>query len=320
MLSAIIIFINHSGWLNSLGWVDISYGLHGVDFFFVMSGYLIFYSMDRTETYKDFIKRRLIRILPEYYFIVIVALLWNTLIYHGMPHDVLGLGWIRYFLCIQTIVPANDFLWNNIYGLWTISSFVGFYLFAPLARRIINQSVHRAFILQLVCMGWCYVIGKHVVQLENLIPFEVDKMDVLVGSSPLNTLYLFVPGIVAFCIVKSDKIYGVIYLVVSILLGVFIHNDKLIWACSLAIFIVLTEKYDKPKQKHENTGKKTIRKLAALSFPFYLCHMLVLEIVKYYFEDAGKGILISVSIISICIFTILLDALSKILNKKRMVK
>lgn len=46
----------------------------GVTGFFVLSGWSIFYAVERRERYWEYIKRRLFRIAPEYYLSVLIVL------------------------------------------------------------------------------------------------------------------------------------------------------------------------------------------------------------------------------------------------------
>ncbi|WP_313255403.1 acyltransferase family protein, partial [Empedobacter sp.] len=41
-----------------------NYGYFGVPFFFVISGFVILYSLETTNSYKDFLKKRYIRLAP----------------------------------------------------------------------------------------------------------------------------------------------------------------------------------------------------------------------------------------------------------------
>ena len=60
-------------------------GQYGVAIFFVLSGYLIMESLEHTQSVKKFYQKRLIRILPEYYIILIIGIIiWDKL-FRQMP-------------------------------------------------------------------------------------------------------------------------------------------------------------------------------------------------------------------------------------------
>lgn len=70
--------------LSELLHINTSVGATGVDLFFVMSGYLIFESLERTNSTTKYYKKRVIRIIPIYYLSLIVIWIWDLVKYHIM--------------------------------------------------------------------------------------------------------------------------------------------------------------------------------------------------------------------------------------------
>lgn len=98
------------------------YGDRGVPIFFALSGYLIMYSIQNSPTLTTFYLKRIFRIIPLYYTILTILV-----IFYPMPKDELGLGWLRYYLFMNEIVPAQEQEWISICGFWCMPSFIILY-------------------------------------------------------------------------------------------------------------------------------------------------------------------------------------------------
>lgn len=141
-------------------------GREAVLFFFTLSGFLITYLLleERTRTgsinIPKFYMRRVLRIWPLYYFIVIFGLTFYFFLlpalgisYSGMNFD-LGLGVLAYTL----------FLPNLIYGLYHVGGIIGitwsigveeqYYLFwAPLVRRFFHHMLPLLLVMFVLTTG-----------------------------------------------------------------------------------------------------------------------------------------------------------------------
>lgn len=93
--------------------------------FFVLSGYLA--CCDRklpTAGKKELLtyyKKRLVRILPLYYGVILYNILLHGLILKDIPADPQGLYWLRYFFLTNSVIPAPNDFWGNLGATWTIS-------------------------------------------------------------------------------------------------------------------------------------------------------------------------------------------------------
>lgn len=106
---------------------------------------------------------------------------------------------------------------------------------------------------------------------------NIDKPDVLIGSSPMNNLYAFVIGIIAYYIVK-DKKYHTGFILSAVLLAIsqMIELSSLIWCVIALLVIVGSEVIAVNKQK----VIIPIRFLSAYSFYIYLAHMFAFDIAE----------------------------------------
>jgi len=122
----------------------ISFVGNGVDFFFVISGFLMFLTLQNKEfsvqTYWTFIKKRFFRIVPLYYVSILVYfLVFNFVLNHHV-------GMKSVF--INALFLNNYFKDNIAYTFWSLATEWGFYLIVPFLfffkdfkRRIITFSL-----------------------------------------------------------------------------------------------------------------------------------------------------------------------------------
>ncbi|MBQ9375118.1 MAG: acyltransferase [Ruminococcus sp.] len=111
-------------------------GRYGVELFFVVSGYLVCFSLLNGKSAIQFYKKRIIRILPLYYFSILVFFITESFVFRDVPKDDMHLGWLRYIFCLNGIVPSEGYFWSNIGITWTIPVFLMFYILAPFFIRI----------------------------------------------------------------------------------------------------------------------------------------------------------------------------------------
>ena len=120
----------------------------GVTLFFIMSGYGLYCSLDRAFEsnkfcYGAFLKKRWIRVMPQYYIHLFVVLLLGSqagfLSRVGFKHI------ITHLLFIHNLFPETA---RTISGtLWTMGTIVQFYFFAPLIYKVVRKNKY----ITLVC-------------------------------------------------------------------------------------------------------------------------------------------------------------------------
>lgn len=127
-----------------------AFGGAGVDFFFVLSGFIIFYihekDIDKPDRFKSFLLKRLSRVYPLYWFVVAVKLIssWGL---KGFDPSGINLSW-DFLSSIALLPQKQEFL---ILGVsWTLSFEIFFYLVFGLAivlpRRIVFPMIGAWFV------------------------------------------------------------------------------------------------------------------------------------------------------------------------------
>ena len=158
-IACIGVFVTHLaprlGATGKVAWLA-NQGAAGVYLFFVISGYLA--CCDRkfpTAGKKEILtyyKKRLVRILPLYYAVILYNIFLHGFLLKDIPADPKRLYWLRYFFLTNSVIPAPNDFWGNISATWTISLFVAFYLLAPVFVRLIRGSTSAffAYVLSLI--------------------------------------------------------------------------------------------------------------------------------------------------------------------------
>ena len=252
-----------------------TWGGAGVQCFFVLSGFLAGHSFSDKKEIGTYYKKRAIRILPAYYVAVIGAMLFHQLILKDVTPDGFGLGWLRYFLGLNTVLPSTNYdLWNNTYGLWTMSCFIWFYIIAPVIFEWVKslKSAVCFFIATfVVSIGWkigIYSIFSRISGIESL--------DVLTGASPFGVLYQFSIGILVYFILKEKKNYeGIGLLSIISVGGLILGRDTFIWCALCGLMIIVCENLE-INASHRVQG--VVHAVGRDSFHVYLAHLLSFDI------------------------------------------
>jgi len=108
-----------------------------VDFFFIISGFLIIYLLliEKHKTgsisLKNFYVRRFLRIFPLYYLIILIAFLFLQ-----TPHDVVNWDKFLYFCGNFWLIGENSWTLSALNPLWSINIEEHFYLVVPVLVMI----------------------------------------------------------------------------------------------------------------------------------------------------------------------------------------
>ena len=135
-----------------------SIGASGVYLFFILSGFLAagegaFRRSGITAAdYSAYAAKRLRRLLPMYYLVMLAQFVLHTAVLRDVPPDPRHLGWLRYLFLTNAVIPAPDNFWGNLGATWTVGLFVVSALLMPFALRWIRVgrgAVYRAAALYL---------------------------------------------------------------------------------------------------------------------------------------------------------------------------
>ena len=234
-------------------------GSNGLGIFYILSGFLIFMTLDKEHVdLKKWYIKRLIRILPIYYTVVIFYIIFYEGIVRMVPEDTMGLKWISYFLCINTIVGNDVVFWYNLGALSSMSVFVWFYLLAPMMKKIItnwNQSA--------LFFVFSYVLLRLLQYTQWFRMFRA--------------YYYIAIGIWVYYSIKEhkEKLTSILFLCVMLLIQLAGGEGGLLYALTIAV--IMMNSYN-VSVDNDRAGA-IIRFLSDRTFAIYLAHTVAIQII-----------------------------------------
>ncbi len=258
---------------------------YGVCLFFAMSGYLIMQSLENSANLKEYFIKRVSRIVPAYFAILIFGIIvWDNVL-GQMPKDsMLGIGWLRYFLFLNGIVPSNEYYyWNDLWGLWTMSSFMLFYMLAPIIRKCVKSyRASLAMVVFVIIAAYGYKAVEYRFLIGNNVPWAAE----LAGDSAVFNMISFSFGTAAWYAVREGKSQNYLRIVVAVLaIFLAIREDtfnRIIWSLITVVFMLSMQNFS--YTEHTEWIGRTFAFLSKYSFTVYLVHMPMIELVEYFSE------------------------------------
>ncbi|OCL85159.1 Acyltransferase family protein [Arcobacter porcinus] len=220
LILAILVFFAHWNILTSQELSNPLFHLSGfaVHMFFIVSGFLIFWSFDADQNKKHFYIKRFFRIFPLYAFLIILQTLFFIGFSDGSTFEV-----IKYFIAniffLNFLAPSvgstlSSLEVNAINGsLWTLKNEVVFYLIVPLLFMFYKK--------------WGGYILLILYSLSVVYMFAVDYlgMEKLLVQFPAQ-VRLFMVGILLYILFdKFNKNNIYLLAIVSLILLIFLKDN-----------------------------------------------------------------------------------------------
>lgn len=136
--------------VKPLGFIA-QYGFAGVDVFIFVSGFGLFFSLDKNDNLISFYRKRLLRIFPTYY---IIGIITNLL----LTHDDILTFLFRY----STI----GFWIGREYAEWFIPSIILLYFLAPFIKKLIDKKWFAIICVIIACL---YISAYYLTDKEEIL-------------------------------------------------------------------------------------------------------------------------------------------------------
>jgi peptidoglycan/LPS O-acetylase OafA/YrhL len=258
---SIVLFHYTSEFNKSYGYsqevlIDFQGGRYGVHLFFILSGFVIFMSLERTQRGLDFIVGRFARLYPAYWAAVILT--FTVVAVAGLPgrevsfNDALfNLTMLHSFFNIR---PVDD-----VY--WTLNLELSFY--------IIMFIIYKCGVLKhidVIARGWLLLIVLNVIlekQLHLILDSRIQTLLLLKYGS------LFIVGMMFYKIRQHGFSYKR-YAVIAACLLVYKLNYS--WLSTLAVILITLLFYFTMKGRLNFLKHKSLLFLGTISYTLYLVH------------------------------------------------
>jgi len=208
-LSVVMFHFSGNSNKNLLGW-DFRYGVTGVDIFFMISGFVIFLTIQKIHRWQDFVVFRFARLYPAFWCCMLVTTVF-ILVYE--PESI----GIMQFLANATMLPAYFSVKDLDGSYWTLLVEINFYLWilavymTGTLKRI--EDIGFAFIILIILF---HGFSENYFRFYQIVISKVQ----LVNHFPL-----FYSGILFFQLYKGQKtLKNILFMVFSLLASFYLHS------------------------------------------------------------------------------------------------
>lgn len=278
----------------------------GVDIFFMLSGLGCYYSMGKSRTSLIFYKKRIVRILPTYLFIITIYGIFSCLI---LKNNILE------YLYKYSLI--SFFLDGNL-SEWFVAAILILYLFFPLLYQLINK---RKFLFYF--LGFIILILSFIISLF----WSKESSFYVVNEIFIARIPIFLVGICIGNILYNNKdvnlnnVSLIIMLVTSVILYVVNYNCNLLNMLTITkyIFIPIVISLTVLLNFDScNSFEKASKFLGSITLEIYLIHEKLMGITyfvcKHFFSNESMLLLAS-NIMAIVLAVILAKIIHQITKR-----
>ncbi len=279
---------------------------YGVDMFFIVSGFLIFWSFDNNQNKKEFYTKRFFRIFPLYAILIIVQTIFYIFYSSGSLYEI-----IKYFLSnivflnfLSHSVPGvfEEFYVDAINGsLWTLKNEVMFYILVPLIYRLYKKFGYLLFIfLYFLSVSYMVVVSYIDIAISNILILQFPAQG-----------RLFIVGILLYIFKEKINTKNIYWLSIgSLTLILFFETEKYfkfaVYPFLLGILVIYLVYFT-----------KTVKIKFDFSYSFYILHFPIIQLFLYFDINPENQI---ISFISIFIVVLLLSYYSEKYIEKKFIR
>lgn len=301
-----------------------SLGRYGVQLFFLVSGFTMCYIWvyRRSETFAvaKFYTRRIFRILPLFYFFLIIKILIIYFEYGVFELAKLKTNIFVTFFFLNSIIP--NYIYSFFNGSWAISVEIIFYFLFPLIIFCLKDKPSYYLILAYLI----FLFNNFIIQLNIESFFQPHSINNLLKDflhlNFFNQLPIFLLGCFIFFRKGFSSLDSCIFLLWFFSL-IFIPDTMearrskiFFWLICLFLFLI---SYFFLKFDH-NIKNKFLENIGKNSYSIYLSHVIFIDFAVRFISKTNNIFLITISIFFLVIFcnffsNIFLNTILRKINK-----
>jgi len=280
------------------------YGWIGVQLFFIISGFVVTYTLSKSKNAKDFILKRITRIYPALWIILPIVYLFQLLTPYSNLKD---RSTISNLLGSMTLIPPTilnlsdliSFDWLTLV-LWSLKVEMIFYIVCAILYNYLSHQKVVSFISYICGASSLLLILDYELQLDNVYFNSIVKLMLALG---FNYLPWFTIGMLCYKqkILLSNELFKIIFF--SGLAIITTRSDRLIYSAvsaSIVILLFLITIFIKFPKIFKN---QFIQKLGVSSYEMYLIHQgvgipILIFIINKFDLTINESIFLMVIIVS----------------------
>ena len=277
---------------------------HGVDIFFIISGFLIgtsfisysekFSHVDSSKTLR-FYGRTMLRILPNYYVILLIYyILVNIGIVNGNVHEFPVWRFVTFTQNVFT--PFYNFYWES----WSLSVQFWFYIIFPLLLLVFSKHIKVKKIVPLICISFIIMsLAFRVIETEHVTDkFWWDVWIRKTVASRSDNIYI---GVLAAYIKfyypdfwKNNSVrclmIGILLMIVTFVMPREIGSlyTNVIYLTLSPIAIALWLPYVTSIQSYKSVVGNILTHFSILSYAMFLVNLMIVQVIDLNFADEFK--------------------------------
>ncbi len=298
-VAVMLVFVSHAGFHNLVP------GGFGVTIFFFLSGFLITtllrieFEKTKNISYKNFYLRRIYRIFPPLYIVLIlvIGLSFSGVLSHDMNFGAVMSQFFQLTNYYAIFIDNTHFV-PNTSVLWSLAVEEHFYFIFPIVflAMMKNMSYRKiAMTLIIFCVFvliWrCYL----VYELNILQPHTYKATDTRIDSIMYGCIMgVYINPVLDKGVIKSEKVkVSILFFSFSILLFCLLYRNTQFRETfrytlqGLALFPVFYLAVSRPNWYiFKWLNMKSVRFIGVISYTFYLSHLTFLLLVDKYISDS----------------------------------
>lgn len=253
-------------------------GTTGVAIFFVLTSYVLMFSMDRIKEkskyfYIDFINRRFFRIYPLAIFIIIIYGFFSIPSYDDANGQVVIYGLNNFDVFIQNILLIQNFTRVDeiVEPMWSLPYEFQMYLVLPIIFLFFitkDKKIQGLFMFFILCLAFFVAHSKIENINEKLVYFQI--------PSYAKWGLCFIPGVVAYYVQKDVKITKINFSYFVPIIILILLSRMLNYNFFIQVFSAILVGFTLVVLKDDFNGliKKTAFIISKYSYGIYLTHTL----------------------------------------------
>jgi peptidoglycan/LPS O-acetylase OafA/YrhL len=254
-----------------------NFGRYGVQLFFILSGFVIFKTVESVKTTKEFIIKRFFRLYPAYWFAVIIT---ATVI--NLFSQIKHISFLE-FLFNLTMFQEHFKIKNVDWSYWSLTPELFFYFY--MAILIFFKATRFIFP---VCIAWLIII------LCNYF-FKIENYFVFIRFFNIRHGQLFIAGIMFYRIFynKGNPFHNYIMIAFTFFTSLLVYSVQYgikdiaiaIPLSYLLFFLFIFNKLNFLKFK-------PLFFIGNISYPLYLIHQDIAITVEQYYDYTSSSLLV----------------------------